>query len=72
VGDLLHPETFEAKLKQLVRWLGTRYNLEDVDVESEVKKYLGYAERLRPQIVDTVELLQRAMKVSSLIETKMR
>ena len=65
VQDLLDPQAFRAKLETA---LGERnqvlvkvYNRRALDVDTIWREYVGYAERLKPRIVDTRLLLDRAL-----------
>jgi adenylosuccinate synthase len=65
VQDLLDPEGFRAKLEIA---LGDRnqilvkvYNRRALDVDAIWTEYMRYAERLRPRVVDTRLLLDRAL-----------
>jgi adenylosuccinate synthase len=64
VGDMLDRATFERKLRANVdqknRLLELLYRAQALSGEQMVEEYLGYAERLRPLICDTVALLADA------------
>ncbi len=64
VGDLLDRATFERKLRanieQKNRLFETLYHAPAVSCERILEEYLGYAERLRPLVCDTVALLTDA------------
>ncbi|KAF4705687.1 hypothetical protein FOZ62_002791, partial [Perkinsus olseni] len=63
VGDLMDLPTFDRKLRELLEWCQLRYNIE-LDIESEVKRYHGYAEVLKSQIVDSVTMMHKAIQKS--------
>ena len=63
--DLLDPGILHKKLELVLREknqiLFKVYNRKAIDVSAVVEEYLGYAERLRPHIVDTRQVLWRAL-----------
>src|SRR5436190_5932139 len=63
--DLLDPGILRQKLELVLREknqiLFKVYNRKAIDVSAVVEEYLGYAERLRPHIVDTRQVLWRAL-----------
>lgn len=61
VGDLLHFETFQDKLRDLLTWLHKCYGVES-DIEKEIGIYKGYSELLKDQIVDSVHMMHAALK----------
>ncbi|KAF4667795.1 hypothetical protein FOL47_003384 [Perkinsus chesapeaki] len=63
VGDLLDLPSFDRKLRELLEWCQVRYNIE-LDIESEIKRYHGYAEILKGQIVDGVTTMHKAIQKS--------
>jgi adenylosuccinate synthase len=64
MGDLLDKDRFAKKLQQNIaqknRLFTALYDVEPVSYEEILEEYLGYAERLRPMIKDTVTLLNKA------------
>ena len=64
--DLLNPTLFRKKLEENLvemNWILDRlYNVETVQLEKVFDEYMGYAERLKPHIVDTTVLLNRAIE----------
>ena len=64
VGDMLDRATFERKLRANVeqknRLFETLYHAPAISCERILEEYLGYAERLRPLVCDTVALLTDA------------
>ncbi|HZS12844.1 MAG TPA: adenylosuccinate synthase, partial [Nitrospirales bacterium] len=65
MGDLLNPPLFRRKLEENlveINWFLERlYKVEAFEVEKVFQQYMGYAERLRGHIADTVALLDRAI-----------
>lgn len=61
VCDLMDEEEFGRKLRENLRQknkeLQTIYNHEPLEYEKVLQEYLGYAERLRPYVCDTITLL---------------
>lgn len=56
---------FERLLRQNVAWHACRYGGSGArvcDVEAELARYRGYAERLRPHVVDAVYFMQSAIR----------
>lgn len=51
----------EGSLRQKNQLLVKVYNRRDIDPEEIVQHFLSYAERLRPMIVDTTQLLNQAL-----------
>jgi len=66
VQDLLDPGILRQKLELVLREknqvLVKVYNRKAIDVDAVFEEYLGYAERLRPYIVDTRLELARALE----------
>jgi adenylosuccinate synthase len=66
VQDLLDPGIFRKKLELVLREknqiLFKVYNRKAIDVDAVVEEYMGYAERLRPYIVDTRLVLGKAIE----------
>jgi len=64
--DLMDPEEFSEKLKRNIEaknhLLKSVYGAEGFDYETVKQEYLGYAEELRPYIVDTSSVLNQALK----------
>jgi len=63
MGDLLNPKVFRSKLEENVveiNWFVEQlYKLERFDVDKTFRQYIGYADRLRSHIVDTVTLMNK-------------
>ena len=67
VGDLYHPETFRAKLTEIVAFKNLTLKaldpgLEPLDTQAIYDTYRGYAEKLESHVVDTTAWLHRALK----------
>ena len=63
VGDLRHLDTFREKLDILYRDAAARFKDFEYSpalVDAEMEKYIKYAERLEPHIVDTVDYVNSA------------
>ncbi len=64
MGDLLHGERFEERLRSVLAWknelLTKIYGVEPLDADSMLKEYRGYAESLRPYVTDTGVLVAEA------------
>ena len=64
-GDLLNPPLFRAKLEENLGEINTflerLYQVKGFHVEKVFQEYMGYAERLKGQIVETSLLLNRAI-----------
>lgn len=63
VGDLRHLDTFREKLDVLFRDAAARFKdfkYSSAEVDAEMEKYVQYAERLEPYIVDTVDYVNNA------------
>jgi adenylosuccinate synthase len=72
VGELLHPDHLRKRLQAIVSWKnrllrGLFPEAQQFDAVKLAEEYLGYAERMRPYIVDTTRLLQRAHKAGKSI-----
>ena len=64
MGDLLSPK-FEEKVRENVKRKNAflkMYGKEEFDAEEIIKEYKGYAEILRPYIMDTVILIHKAIE----------
>ncbi len=65
MGDLLNPPLFRKKLEENLvemNWFLERlYKVETFQVDKVFDQYMGYAERLKSHIVDTITLLNRAI-----------
>lgn len=57
----LYSEEFPAKFRKLVEGRFKRYGHFEYDTEGEIEKYLKYAERLKPYIVDGPSYLHKAL-----------
>jgi len=64
-ADLLNPALFQKKLEENLiemNWvLKQLYKIETIQLEKVFDEYMGYAERLKPHIIDTTALLNRAI-----------
>jgi len=60
VGDLLHFDTFEEKVRELLSWIHRCYGVES-NIEEEIERYRGYATLLKDQIVDSTHMMHQAM-----------
>lgn len=68
VGDLLHWDSFEKKYQALVDHLSMRYDLGAAkDIQEEIARYKGYADKLRPIIKDTAILLRDCMQKENVL-----
>ncbi len=65
-GDLLNPPLFRKKLEENLvemNWFLERlYKVETFQVDKVFDQYMGYADRLKSYLVDTVVLLNRAIE----------
>ena len=63
MGDLLNPKAFRTKLEENlveVNWFVEKlYKMERFEVEKVFQQYMGYADRLKSHIVDTVMLVNK-------------
>jgi adenylosuccinate synthase len=67
VGDLYHPETFRAKLTEIVAFKNLTLksldsSLEPLDAKSIYDEYRAFAEQLQSFVVDTTSWLHKALK----------
>ncbi len=66
IVDLLHRETFEAKLRANLEeknaLLRTLYHTEELDVEAIVQEYLDFDAFIDPYVTDTAALLAEALR----------
>ncbi|KAG8036636.1 hypothetical protein G9C98_003958 [Cotesia typhae] len=63
IGDLMGDfEKFSEKFKTLVTTYQRMFPSLHVDVKSELERYKGYAERIRPLVKETVHYLHSALK----------
>ncbi|XP_011302123.1 adenylosuccinate synthetase [Fopius arisanus] len=63
IGDLLGDfDKFSEKFKTLVQQCQRMFPSLQVDVNSELERYKGYAERVRPLVKETVWFLHKALK----------
>ncbi|CAG5107707.1 Similar to AdSS: Adenylosuccinate synthetase (Drosophila melanogaster) [Cotesia congregata] len=63
IGDLMGDfDKFSEKFKTLVATYQRMFPSLHVDVESELERYKGYAERIRPLVKETVHYLHTALK----------
>ena len=65
VGDLLEPAAFRARLEHNLadknRFLRHVYGAEPLKLEEVLEPYLAWGERLRPYVVETAPLINRAI-----------
>ncbi|ANS76455.1 adenylosuccinate synthetase [Paenibacillus yonginensis] len=65
ISDLMDAEEFELKLRHLMaeknHIIQQVYGAEPLDVEETLKKYLDYAEQIRPYVTDTSVVLNDAI-----------
>lgn len=65
IADLMDPAEFESKLRHLMneknQLIQQVYGAEPIDVEETLKKYLEYAEFIRPYVTDTSVVLNDAI-----------
>ena len=54
-------ESFAKKFRVLVEGRIKRYGHFEYDTEAEIERYKGFAERLRPRIVDGIQMLNSAL-----------
>lgn len=63
VGDLLNPELFAGKLKEVMEYhnfaLEHYYKADTVDYQTTLDEALAYAEEIRPMITDVTEVLHQ-------------
>lgn len=63
IGDLMYGmDSFREKYEKLVNYFKERYPDLEIDVESDLKRYEAYRERLTGMVVDTVTLLNRKLE----------
>jgi adenylosuccinate synthase len=66
LGDLMDPERFAGKLKEVLRFhnfmLTEFYKVDGVDYDSVLKDALAWGEELRPMVADVVDLLHSARR----------
>jgi len=66
IGDLLDAETFKRKLKSVLEYknalLSKSFGEAELDFDSIVEEYQGYADRLRPFACDSVALTHGALQ----------
>ena len=66
ICDLMDKDEFARKLKFNVelknKLLKKLYNHEEINYEELLEEYLGYAERLKPYVADTAQILNDAIK----------
>ncbi len=64
LGDLLHPETFASKLKEILHYhnfvLTQYFHAEPVDYDQMLSKAQAYLAELRPMIADVTDVLHGA------------
>ncbi len=65
MGDLLDESVFRAKLQAVLEYknriLQRLFDEAPIDFDAVCKEYLGYAERLRPFVADTVAMVHEAV-----------
>ncbi|KAL4238343.1 hypothetical protein ACF0H5_003053 [Mactra antiquata] len=63
MGDLLGDfDAFAARFQKLVDYYKKHYDGLEVDINKEMNLYKGYAELLRPLVVDTIPYLNKAIQ----------
>jgi adenylosuccinate synthase len=71
IGELLHPDHLRDRLRYIVPFKnrlmkafanGHADTLRPLDADKMADEYLGYAQRLRPFVIDTTRLLQEAFR----------
>ena len=66
VCDFIDPDEFARRLKEVLaiknKELKLLYDHEPLDYDAVLKEYLGYADRLRPYVCDTIALLHDEIK----------
>lgn len=62
VGDLRDWPLFETRLRSIVRELQRKYAGVDCDIEKEIDKYRELRDRVLPMVVDTVPLVNGALR----------
>ena len=66
VGELLDKQRFRERLRETLaeknRALTRLYDADPLDFDLLFEEYCGYAERLKPMIADTVDLLNRSVR----------
>ena len=66
VCDFIDPDEFARRLKEVLaiknKELKLLYDHEPLDYDAVLKEYLGYADRLRPYVCDTIALLHDEVK----------
>lgn len=69
VLDLMNPDELREQLEWTINYknviLEKLYNLPPLDAQEVIEQYLGYAERLRPHVVDT------SLKISDAIQRRL-
>lgn len=66
VHHLLTPDVFRQRLVEIVdrknRIFGALYGADPIDIDAILERFTAYAERLRPMVCDTADLLHRSME----------
>ena len=67
IGDLYHPQTFRTKLNDIVAFKNLTLkaldpSLQPMDADAIYSTYMGYAEQLKPHVLDTTAWLHRSLK----------
>lgn len=66
LGDLMNPERFAVKLKEVLRFhnfmLTEFYKVDGVDYDAVLKNALAWGEEMRPMVADVVDLLHTARR----------
>ena len=69
VGDLLKPDFLRERLQSIVarknkllQALSSAQDVKTFDADRVCSEYLGYAERMRPHVLDTTQLLQDGLR----------
>ncbi|GAM17717.1 hypothetical protein SAMD00019534_008920 [Acytostelium subglobosum LB1] len=62
VCDLFHFDIFKKNLTRLVENKRKRFGNFEYNIEEELKRYEGYAEQIRPFVIDSVYFMNQAFK----------
>lgn len=66
IGDLMNEKIFKAKLESILKYkneiLTRMFDENPLDFKAILKEFLGYADRLRQYVADTVPIINEAVK----------